>query len=295
MTNFEHFNIPQLAARNETADVYGEALVYVKAGREGTHIPMNIPLDIDYVHFCLFTEGSGVLNVNGHDVELQARDLLICSPNSIIEVKAFEDEFCKHTLALASRFVHGNCYLGAKLENILAVMRIQNVYKLSLTEEECNVVLAHLDYLQRLLRQEHPYQEQRLQNECYNIVLEVAPAFNRDGKLSGGLTRQAIIMRDFYDLALRHFRQEHFLGFYASQLCISEQYLSLVVRETAGRSVADILSTLLILEAERMLIDSRRPIKFIADALSFRDTTNFCSYFKNKTGLSPTEYRKKHQ
>ena len=295
MTNFEHFNIPQLTARNEAAVVFGEALAYIKAGRNNTHMPMNIPLGINYVHFCLFTEGGGTLSVNGHDVELQQYDLLICPPNSIIEVKKFTDEFSKHSLAIGPRFARGNCYFGAKLENMLVVMRIQNVYKLTLTEEECGVVVSHLNYLTRLLHQDHPYQEQRLQNECYNILLEVAPAFDREGKLASGLTRQGIIMRDFYDLAMRHFRQEHFLGFYASKLCISEQYLSLIVREMTGRSVADILSTLLIIEAERMLMDSRCPIKFIADALAFRDTTNFCSYFKNKTGLSPTQYRKKHQ
>ena len=295
MTNFDHFNIPQLIARNNAAVVYGEALAYVKAERNNTHMPMNIPLGVNYVHLCLFTEGGGTLSVNGHDVELQKNDFFVCPQNSIFEVKGFTNEFSKHTLAIGPRFARGNCYFGAKLDNMLSVMRIQNVYKLTLTDEECSVVTSHLKYLKQLMLQDHPYQEQRLQNECYNIMLEIAPAFDRDGKLAGGLTRQGIIMRDFYDLAMQHFRQEHFLGFYASKLCISEQYLSLIVREMSGRSVADILSTLLIIEAERMLMDSRCPIKFIADALAFRDTTNFCSYFKNKTGLSPTQYRKKHQ
>ena len=40
MTNFDHFNIPQLIARNNAAIVYGEALAYVKAERNNTHMPM---------------------------------------------------------------------------------------------------------------------------------------------------------------------------------------------------------------------------------------------------------------
>lgn len=294
MTNYELFNIRQLIARHDNIPSLGNNLACFSTRRGDAHIPLNILMYVDYVHICLFKEGNGQLVVNGTEVALGPDDLLLCPQNSVVEFRDCSSEFHKYTLALDPRFIRGNAYLGARLENMLTLMRIHHVYKLHLKPEESRHVETALTYLQGVVRESHPAKEPLLQSLCHCLMLEIAPAFNRRKEFEQGLTRQAVIIRDFYNLAQVHFRQEHFLGFYASQLCISEQYLSLVVRETTGRTVADILSSLLIIEAEKLLIQTRRPIKFVADQLAFRDTTNFCTYFKGKTGLSPTEYRKKY-
>lgn len=294
MTNYELFNIRQLLARHENVPSFGESLACFPARREDSHIPLNIPMTLDYVHICFFKKGSGAVCINTTDVELHAGDVLFCPANSFLEFKPYSRDFLKYTLAIDTNFIQGNAYLGAKLETMLTMMRITQQYVLKLTREESETVERCMLFLSDYITKPHPCKEALLQSICYSLMLEFMPAYKRNNYLAQDLSRQGVIMRDFYDLAQVHFREEHFLGFYASQLCISEQYLSLVVRDVTGRTVADIISSFMIIEAEKLLLKTRKPIKFVADQLSFRDTTNFCSYFKGKTGLSPSEYRKKY-
>jgi AraC-like DNA-binding protein len=48
-------------------------------------------------------------------------------------------------------------------------------------------------------------------------------------------------------------------------------------------------------EAERLLLYSSKSSKEIALMLGFEDQATFSRFFKNATGLSTTEYRKKNK
>ncbi len=64
-------------------------------------------------------------------------------------------------------------------------------------------------------------------------------------------------------------------------------------QEHLGQSPMEYFNALKIAEAKRMLRKEELSIGAIADALSYSSIHNFSRAFKNVTGFSPTEYRKK--
>ena len=82
------------------------------------------------------------------------------------------------------------------------------------------------------------------------------------------------------------------MAFYASKLFISPKYLSLIVKETTGKSAARWIDEFVLMEAKNMLRYSGKNIQQVAYALNFSNQSSFGKYFKHLTGMSPTEYQK---
>lgn len=104
-------------------------------------------------------------------------------------------------------------------------------------------------------------------------------------------SRRMLYTHEFVRLVRKHFRLEHSVRFYANKLCISPKYLSLVVKESTGRSAAEIIDEYLLLEAKNLLRFSGKNIQQVAYELNFSNQSSFGKYFKHLTGMSPSEFQ----
>lgn len=105
-------------------------------------------------------------------------------------------------------------------------------------------------------------------------------------------SRRNEYVREFVRLLQIHFASERSVNFYAEKLFISPKYLSLLVKETTGRSASCWIDDFVIMEAKNMLRFSGKNIQQVAYALNFSTQSSFGKYFKHLTGMSPTEYQK---
>jgi AraC-like DNA-binding protein len=105
------------------------------------------------------------------------------------------------------------------------------------------------------------------------------------------MSRSDQIMNNFTDLLRKHIATETSVGFYAEKLCISKEYLSLIVRKKTHTNISTIISVIRLEAASRMLRDPEMSIQQIASAMSFSDQSSFGKFFKKHTGLSPLKYR----
>lgn len=81
----------------------------------------------------------------------------------------------------------------------------------------------------------------------------------------------------------------------ARQIGISRTYLSTKFSEETGMSVSRYSTQARIRAAENMLKYSETPITEIAAYLCFSSTSYFGKMFREKNGISPTEYRRRNQ
>ena len=105
------------------------------------------------------------------------------------------------------------------------------------------------------------------------------------------MTRSDGIMKNFADLLSEHIRTETNVEFYAEKLCISKQYLSLIVKEKTQVSVGKIISIMRVEEASRLLRKPELTLQQIAEELSFADQSSFGKFFKKHSGMTPMKYR----
>lgn len=105
------------------------------------------------------------------------------------------------------------------------------------------------------------------------------------------MSRSDGIMKEFADLLVKHIHKETKVEFYAEQLCISKQYLSLIVKDKTRVTIGTIIAAMRTETAARLLRDPERSIQQVAEELSFADQSSFGKFFKKQTGLSPLKYR----
>ncbi|NLL96232.1 MAG: helix-turn-helix transcriptional regulator [Clostridiaceae bacterium] len=78
----------------------------------------------------------------------------------------------------------------------------------------------------------------------------------------------------------------------AERLYISKAYLSELFKEATGIPLSEYISMVKIERAKFLLSTTNMKAYEIADALGYNDHEYFSKVFKQKTGLSPTVYRR---
>lgn len=113
----------------------------------------------------------------------------------------------------------------------------------------------------------------------------------REQKADSAYERKDQIVRDFMTLIHEHGIKHRDLDFYASEMCLSPKYLSHVVSKVTGKKALAWIEDFTISRACYMLKSTDKSINQISDALNFSAPSDFCRYFKKRTGTSPKQYR----
>ena len=96
----------------------------------------------------------------------------------------------------------------------------------------------------------------------------------------------------FLELAFNPGQTPASISYYASQIGISGNYLSRLVKKSTGRSVGDWIDIVRIQRAKRLLSDTRLSIIDIAAEIGLEDQSYFSRLFKKETGMTPSAFRK---
>ena len=94
-----------------------------------------------------------------------------------------------------------------------------------------------------------------------------------------------------HEMLEQHHATQHHAAFYAAQVGLSLKRLNDYTRQTAGRSVTQLLHERLVVESKRLLLYSPLTVKEIAYAVGFQDPAYFSRFFKNKTTQYPERFR----
>lgn len=100
------------------------------------------------------------------------------------------------------------------------------------------------------------------------------------------------ITQQYKNKLARYIYEKHSVAEYASMLAVSPNHLNKCVKATTGKSAQELLSEMILLEAKVLLKQTSLTINEIAWKIGKEDPSDFIRFFKSKTNLTPTEYRK---
>lgn len=107
------------------------------------------------------------------------------------------------------------------------------------------------------------------------------------------LSHQENILYNFFQLLQQNVKDEHTVVFYSDKLNITPQYLALILKKMTGKTTRDWIAVALIIEAKILLKYSLHTVQQISESLNFCDASSFGKFFKNLTGITPFQFRKK--
>ncbi|WP_313560004.1 response regulator transcription factor [Ruminiclostridium cellobioparum] len=81
----------------------------------------------------------------------------------------------------------------------------------------------------------------------------------------------------------------------AHKLELSPNYLGALFKKYTGKSFTETLTDIRMKKAEELLISGYETLNYIAESTGYINTSHFCKVFKKRYGVSPMDYRKRHQ
>jgi AraC family transcriptional regulator, transcriptional activator of pobA len=103
--------------------------------------------------------------------------------------------------------------------------------------------------------------------------------------------KEPFILQDLKDNIEANFKTLHSAGQYAELLNISPKALGKITKTHFNRTLTDMISERIIIEAKRELYLTNKSVKEIAYELGYEDEHYFSRFFKNNADVSPQMYR----
>lgn len=134
------------------------------------------------------------------------------------------------------------------------------------------------------------------------IILNIYEAYlnNQESESSSqnkmiACNRQKTVYNLFIREVKKCFTSHRDVKYYASVLSLSPGHLSRIVKSISGKTVSECIRDYVILEAKVMLRTKELAIYQISDKLNFANPSFFSKYFREREGVTPTQFRSLYQ
>ena len=258
---------------------------------------LKYPFRIDCYMAVYCVEGFVDCTVNLTEYHLTSGTVLLFTPGNIVRITEPEqtDKNLRLTLICASTsFISGIGINPTKF--LIEAMDVLRDPCIHLSTDETEMLHKYVNLALDITKTNPQFVHESIGGLVASVFYQFA-GFLADSKRREDMetpvrtTRQRQMLEQFIKLAVNDHAREHLVGYYADKMCVTPKYLSKIVKETSGRSVPEWLNELLILDAKNMLRHSDMTIKEISAQLNFPSQSFFFRFFKNHTGLTPTQYR----
>ena len=103
--------------------------------------------------------------------------------------------------------------------------------------------------------------------------------------------KEPFILQTLKDFIEVHFKTKHSASDYADMLNISPKALAKITKTHFNKTITDLISERIVIEAKRDLYLTNKSVKEIAHDLGYDDEYYFSRFFKNNADVSPQMYR----
>lgn len=242
--------------------------------------------------FIFVVKGTAKVEINLSDFNVKCNDVITLVPGSIIHLKESSNDLKLKAIAFSSEFIKEIALLQYSTPY---VTYISNNPVLNISRETVPLLQKFCTLLFKIhsrigeMKNHSIIIKSMLTSLLYGIITAYEIRGGIDSKVV--VSRSEEIARELRNLILKHYMDERSVGFYASKLFITPKYLSDVIKHTTGRTVSDLISEVVILDAKTQLKSTANTIQQISDSLNFPNQSFFAKYFKKHVGVSPKSYR----
>lgn len=255
------------------------------------HERASLQRDKTLYKFIWVQSGTLTLEIDHIPMRLEKDEIVTLTPLHHLEVKEVDGEYL--TFVFNSNFY---CIYGHDNEvscNGFLFYGSSQVMRLALSAGQS----SNLHDIVRIFRQESVIHD-NLQEEMLRIVLKrFIITCTRIARQRFGVGQEKEktfdIIRQYYVLVDRHFKEKKQVQDYADILCRSPKTFSNLFSACGLPSPLRVIHDRIEAEAMRLLLYTHKSAKEISSILGFEDLSAFSRFFKKMTGESVSDYRKR--
>ena len=255
---------------------------------------LNDPVRVNALQVLLVLEGSIDLSIDYVLFQASTNTVVTIMPTHITKVMKYSPNFKGRLMAVSRAFLEQSM-MPNHSSSMIQYMKIRKNPTILLQESEIKTLdECMLRLRQTILQTNHHLQRLLIQNTLMGFFIEMGNIFSerKEYNTPPSLTRKEELFESFLRILYMYCKEQHVVSFYAEQLYITPQYLSLILKELTGRSANKWIDEALMQEAKILLKAPQATVQQVADALHFSDQSTFGKFFKKHAGMSPMEYRK---
>lgn len=241
------------------------------------------------------TGGSAVIELSSVRCQISKYDLVTILPLQLVSIYEISNDFSmtffKVGKVLFQDIMSG---MGKLTPNFFFYMRKNFCSRLTDNEAKrflnyCRVIHFRGCNDDPLYRRETILRLLRIYYWDHYVAFQKKTTANNDPLL--GSHKEKIAAR-FDMLVSEHYNTHREITFYADKLHISPLYLTKVIQEINGQGAREKIADYVVVGIKSLLRDANHEIKDIARQTGFATQSSLSRFFRQHTGMSPSEYRR---
>jgi len=249
-----------------------------------------VPHRADFHMIHLFTHGHGDHYVDFKKVTVKPGYILFIAKGQIQDFDPKEPYDGKSLIFTEDFFCRSRHHLQYLSATRLFNDPLRTVY--FDTGNRFEDLVQHFDHIiNELKRPVHEHQSALLHNYLFNIMLISEMVYRPAGDNQASFKNRQLVA-DFKREVNLHLHKRLPVEAYAKKLNTTLRTLQAAFAQVEGTSPKAWLSDRTVLEIKRKLTYEQESIKEIAHTLNFKEPTNLTKFFKAKTGLLPSTFKR---
>ena len=262
---------------------------------EGRSPIYKYPLRMDGLFIGLREKGVSDFSINLKHFKVGPNDLVIGSPDDLMQSTVNEGTYLSQTLMVSSNFLKEMYISLNSFMPFFASRKEHPVFHL--TDGEVQELKEYFLLILDAVKRKDDY-------FCIDITKRLIAAYmyklgsiiyrhrpELQAEANKPIKREETLFKQFINLVSEHHRKERRVDFYAEQLFLSPKHFSTVIKKVSGKTAGQWIDEYVILEAKTLLKYSAMSIQEVAYYMNFPNPSSFGKYFKHHTGMSPSEYK----
>ena len=240
--------------------------------------------------YCL----SGRAKITVHeDVHwIQPEELIILLPGQFVSFCEPSEDFSTITMVISTS-LFSDALSGVPRFSPHFFFYMRSHYWYPQSERDIPRMYNYLGMIKDKVTSQDIYRRELIIHLLRYLYLELFNAYQKEATLMTARrdTRKEELANKFFGLIMKHFKENKDVAFYADKLCITYKYLTMVIKETSGKSAKDWIVEYIILEIKALLKNTSLNIQEIAIKTNFANQSSLGRFFRKHTGMSLSQYR----
>ena len=260
------------------------------------YLPLtSYPSNIQSALIVYSLRGKAKLTVHEDVHWIQPKELIILLPGQFVSFSDPSEDFLTVTMVISSS-LFSDALSGAPRFSPHFFFYMRNHYWYSQTESDVLRIYNFLGMIKGKVTSQDIYRRELIVHLLRYLYLELFNAYQKEATLMTDRKdiRKEELANKFFGLIMKHFKENKDVAFYADKLCITSKYLTMVIKETSGKSAKDWIVEYVILEIKTLLKNTNMNIQEIAIRTNFANQASLGRFFRKHTGMSLSQYRMSH-
>lgn len=255
----------------------------------------------DMIGIFLCTEGTIEMNVDTCNYSLTKSNIFVCTPSFFLHILHKSKNFSGIVIRVDYDFILPTLN---RVLNINEQLLFKNNPLIMLNKKQFEMIeslmTSLISRIQLVRQSKIDMKRMTLMRELIismgtTLLFETLDIYLTNNPVTHtvNMDRNDTIVQNFFISLYHNYKTEREVTFYASQQCMTPSYFTSVIKNKTSKPALHWIIETVITDAKQLLQYSNSSIKEIAIHLNFPTQSFFGKYFKQYTGLSPKDYRKK--